>query len=263
MWQLATALSRSLHATNSITLFKRKLIKIFFYKTMGANNSRLPGHVYSYIRTVRGVLTPGHIYSYNRTLKKPTPGHVYSYNTTGYKKSNVLTVASNIDNQEIRRLWSYNSGSGTGKYVFITDNGPDSKSYFVKATGDAEGTTLALTDITFLEIQRRPDPQLFQLQFNKNNQDYYLTASERDVVAVDGANDATSFEVKQLFQPNSAFCVLQSNKKQGTDDLYLSSDGAGNMKLKVWNKPIPPPPDTTAEVDPALLFRVVRPYGMT
>ncbi|XP_028397507.1 uncharacterized protein LOC114521312 isoform X4 [Dendronephthya gigantea] len=237
---------------------------------MGANNSRLPGHVYSYIRTVRGVLTPGHIYSYNRTLKKPTPGHVYSYNTTGYKKSNVLTVASNIDNQEIRRLWSYNSGSGTGKYVFITDNGPGkvlcydySKSYFVKATGDAEGTTLALTDITFLEIQRRPDPQLFQLQFNKNNQDYYLTASERDVVAVDGANDATSFEVKQLFQPNSAFCVLQSNKKQGTDDLYLSSDGAGNMKLKVWNKPIPPPPDTTAEVDPALLFRVVRPYGMT
>ena len=46
------------------------------------------------------------------------------------------------------------------------------------------------------------------------------------------------------------------------DDLFLSSDGAGNMQLKVWNHPVPDPPNTTSEVDPALLFRVVRPLEL-
>ncbi|XP_028397685.1 uncharacterized protein LOC114521430 isoform X2 [Dendronephthya gigantea] len=182
-----------------------------------------------------------------------------------YKSRNTCFDTSiNIDDKGVRRLWSYNSTSGKGKYVFITNTSPSrdsTDSYVVAATADAEGETIPRTDITFHEVQRKPDPQLFQLQFNKNNKKYYLAASESNVVAVDGTDDATSFEVTQLFQPNSAFCVLQSNKKQGTDDLYLSSDGAGNMKLKVWNKPIPGPPDTTAEVDPALLFRAVRPFG--
>ena len=71
--------------------------------------------------------------------------------------------------------------------------------------------------------------------------------------------DATSFQIFQLFPPNAEYFVLQWSKKQDTDVLYLSSDGEGNMKLKVWNQPVPPPPDTTAEVDPALLFRLVRP----
>ena len=66
----------------------------------------------------------------------------------------------------------------------------------------------------------------------------------------------TSFEVMALRSPNQPFVVLRSNKKLGDDDLYLSSDGAGEMKLKVPNQRIRRP---AAEVDPALLFRVVRP----
>ena len=74
---------------------------------------------------------------------------------------------------------------------------------------------------------------------------------------------ATSFRVVHLWRPNAEYVVLQSNMKQGADELYLimSSDGEGNMKLKVWNKPVRDPPDTTAEVDPGLLFRMVRPHG--
>ena len=67
----------------------------------------------------------------------------------------------------------------------------------------------------------------------------------------------------ELWSPNRPYYVLRSNKKVGDDDLYLSSDEAGNLKLKVWNKPVPEPPHTTAEVDPALLFRLVRPYGQS
>ncbi len=56
--------------------------------------------------------------------------------------------------------------------------------------------------------------------------------------------------------------MIESNKSNEKEEkLYLSSDGAGNMKLKVWNAPIPGPPGTTEQVDPALLFRMVRPYG--
>ncbi len=61
----------------------------------------------------------------------------------------------------------------------------------------------------------------------------------------------------ELFQPNRPLIVLRSNKKLGNDDLYLSSDGAGNMRLKVWNNS-GEPPRAEAEVDPALLFRVVK-----
>ena len=68
-----------------------------------------------------------------------------------------------------------------------------------------------------------------------------------------------------LLGVNEPYYVLRSNKSTGTDAqgnelyLYLSSDGAGNMKMKLWNKPVPDPPGTTGEVDPALLFRIVRP----
>ena len=65
-----------------------------------------------------------------------------------------------------------------------------------------------------------------------------------------------------LYSPNDSFVVIESNKSdKDSNKLYLSNDGAGNMKLKVWNAPIPGPPHTTDEVDPALLFRMVRPLG--
>jgi hypothetical protein len=50
-------------------------------------------------------------------------------------------------------------------------------------------------------------------------------------------------------------------RPERSSGLYLSSDRAGEMKLKHWNSPIPGPPVTTDEVDPALLFRLVRPPG--
>jgi hypothetical protein len=64
-----------------------------------------------------------------------------------------------------------------------------------------------------------------------------------------------------LYAPNDTFIVLQADKNSGKDELYLSSNGAGKMKLKRWNSPIPGPPRTVDEVDPALLFRLVRPRG--
>ena len=67
------------------------------------------------------------------------------------------------------------------------------------------------------------------------------------------------FQLFSLFTPNDYYIVLQANETSGNDTLYLSSNGAGYMKLKIWNKPIPGPPRTTDEVDPALLFRLVRP----
>ncbi len=65
----------------------------------------------------------------------------------------------------------------------------------------------------------------------------------------------------ELFSPNDSYVVIESNESSGNNKLYLSSDGAGKMKLKVWNEPIPGPPRTTDQVDPALLFRIVRPFG--
>ena len=126
---------------------------------------------------------------------------------------------------------------------------------------------MPLTDIKFNQTQ--PIPQMFQLSFQKNDTWYtaqaadtsaLLTASSELVLTDEDTSD-TSFEVIHLFSPNRPYIVLRSNKKQGEEHLYLSSDGAGNLRLKVWNKPIPLPPITTAEVDPALLFRLVRPLG--
>jgi hypothetical protein len=74
-------------------------------------------------------------------------------------------------------------------------------------------------------------------------------------------DSGTIFLFYSLRAPNDLYFVLQANVSSGGDDLYLSSNGAGNMKLKVWNSPIPGPPRTTEEVDPALLFRLVRPLG--
>ncbi|XP_028397746.1 uncharacterized protein LOC114521479 [Dendronephthya gigantea] len=289
---------------------------------MGANNSRLPGRVYSYIRTLEKLTPVGSsIDSYNKTLEKPTPGHVYSYNRTlekptpvgssidSYNRtlekptpgsicSHIMTSYETrnfdgaIDDQDKHRLWAYNSGSAIekynsgsaiGKYVIITDKSPpdhNSTSYIVEATGDDEGENEDLTKITFLKADGKKHmypPYWFQLQLEKKDQKYYLAASEKDVVAFVGAKDATLFRVIELFSPNEAFCVLQSNKKtevevEGTDEkkkkkkkkvyLYLSSDRVGNLKLKIWNEPAPYPPHTSAHVDPALLFRVVRPCNL-
>ena len=78
-------------------------------------------------------------------------------------------------------------------------------------------------------------------------------------------NQNILFEVICLFDPNKPYFVLRSNTKS-TDNqwLYLSSNGAGDMRLKPWNLPAArDPPEASAEVDPALLFRVVRPLGET
>ena len=63
----------------------------------------------------------------------------------------------------------------------------------------------------------------------------------------------------EFWSPNSPYVALRSNQQQDGHNLFLSSNGAGNMKLKRWNNPVPESPFTTPEVDPALLFRVVRP----
>ncbi|CAB4007474.1 Hypothetical predicted protein [Paramuricea clavata] len=161
-----------------------------------------------------------------------------------------------IGDGDIRRLWSYNSTSG-GKYVYMTNDtvtAPGgSQAYVVAATGEAEGTTMPLTDIRFDQTQ--PIPLMFELKFKKDNAWYAVHASHTDVTASQ-MTDGTSFEVMALRSPNQPFVVLRSNKKLGKDDLFLSSDGAGKMKLKVSNQRIR---RRAPEVDPALLFRVVRP----
>jgi hypothetical protein len=75
----------------------------------------------------------------------------------------------------------------------------------------------------------------------------------------DPPTDTTMFGVIQFWSPNSPYVALRSDQQHGGHNLYLSSNGGGHMKLKRWNKPIPESPFTTPEVDPALLFRVVRP----
>ncbi|CAB3992177.1 Hypothetical predicted protein [Paramuricea clavata] len=148
-----------------------------------------------------------------------------------------------IDDDDIRRLWSYNSTAG-GRYVYMTNN-------------TARG---ALTDIRFdLPPSSNHFQPKFQLKFKKDNTWYSVNASEYSVTASEVTD--TSFEVIKLYSPNKGLVVLRSNKKLDDDDLFLSSNGAGYMQLKVWNKPVRCPPRTTSEVDPALLFRVVRPLG--
>ena len=70
------------------------------------------------------------------------------------------------------------------------------------------------------------------------------------------------FMLISLHSPNDSYVVVQAKKNAENDPpLYLSSNGAGNMKLKAWKSPIPGPPRTTDEVDPALSFRLVKPVG--
>ena len=59
----------------------------------------------------------------------------------------------------------------------------------------------------------------------------------------------------QLWYPNSAYVVLRTNGNETANNkfLYLSSDAAGKMKLKASGDV------HTPEVEPALLFRVVKP----
>ena len=77
------------------------------------------------------------------------------------------------------------------------------------------------------------------------------------------SNSDTWFKVKELLSPNQPCVVLQSNKKDKNGPLYLSSDGAGNMKLKRGNlEGVKYMDDKDLyDVDPALLFRVVRIIG--
>ena len=72
-------------------------------------------------------------------------------------------------------------------------------------------------------------------------------------------NNGTWFKKIELLSPNQPCIVLQSvTKGENEEPLYLSSDGAGNMKLKHGNLEDLDEKDLY-EVDPALLFRVVRP----
>ena len=140
----------------------------------------------------------------------------------------------------------------------------DDQAYFVRATGDAGGTDP--TEIRFHQVT--PFSPTYFLKFEKAGLSYNVctSASANSIIGSTEAElSATdiSFRVWDLFHPNSGYVVLESSEKIGEDSLYLSSDGAGNMKLIRWNKPIPGPPDTTEEVDPALLFRVVRPFGQS
>lgn len=163
-----------------------------------------------------------------------------------------------IGHGSTRRLWAYNSTSGPGKYVHMIPPTVD-ETCCVKATGRAEGTTMPFTDIRFYEVS--PLPQMFALQFKEGSDWYTVNASNNSVIAATNISphNATTFTLLELWFPNEPYCVLQSNVTQGEDKLYLSSDGSGHLKLKTWNKPVVGPPDTTADVDPALLFRVVRP----
>ena len=63
------------------------------------------------------------------------------------------------------------------------------------------------------------------------------------------------FEVLQCWNPNSAYVVLRTNGNE-TAKLYLSSDAAGKMKLKASED------EHTPEIEPALLFRVVKPQKL-
>ncbi|CAB4018239.1 Hypothetical predicted protein [Paramuricea clavata] len=158
---------------------------------------------------------------------------------------------------ETLRLWSYNSTSSSGKYVYMTNiTAPNNGEIFiVKATGKAEGITLPFTNIKFHVVKQNPH-KLFSLQFTKNEIWHTVSASKNGVTAYKDA--PTWFRVLELYSPNRPYVVFESSEKnEDGDKLYLSSDGSGDMKLKVWNKSVREPPRTTGEVDPALLFRVI------
>ncbi|CAB4012598.1 Hypothetical predicted protein [Paramuricea clavata] len=103
---------------------------------------------------------------------------------------------------------------------------------------------------------------MFELRFEKEGKWYPVNATESGVTAskfTDPPTDTTVFGVIQFWSPNTPYVALRSNQQHDGHNLFLSSNGAGYMKLKRWNKPVPESPFTTPQVDPALLFRVVRP----
>ena len=75
---------------------------------------------------------------------------------------------------------------------------------------------------------------------------------------------AALFTYSELDPPNQPYIVFQCTNITVGDDhdvAYLSSDGAGKMKLKRWNLTGEErrPPKAGELIDPALLFRVVKP----
>ncbi|CAB4030680.1 Hypothetical predicted protein [Paramuricea clavata] len=93
------------------------------------------------------------------------------------------------------------------------------------------------------------------MKFHQNIADYTVSASQDSVTASQNNNGATIFHRFDLRVPNKPYVVLKSTSGK---NLYLSSDGAGNLKLKSWNLPKRSPPGASKYVDPAFLFRLVK-----
>ena len=168
-----------------------------------------------------------------------------------------------------RQLWSVGSTSG-GKYVSVkTADMENQLPCTVTATGEEDSQS----DVVKIKCVKLVDPDeiaktvqsWFYLKFSDGENDWTVTASKRPgegVTASKLTTNGTPFRFMSLFSPNDSYLVLKSDKKNDEGDpLYLSSNGAGKMKLKVWNSPAPGPPRTSDEVDPALLFRLVLPLG--
>ncbi|CAB4005998.1 Hypothetical predicted protein [Paramuricea clavata] len=125
----------------------------------------------------------------------------------------------------------------------------------VEATAEAEGSTLTLTDIQW--DKQSVFQELYILRFEVDGGYYTISASDQSVTASQGTDGGTIFHRFRLSSPNKPYFVLKSTTG---DDLYLSSDGAGKMKLKSWNLPEGrSPPGASGKIDPAFLFRLVRP----
>ena len=187
-----------------------------------------------------------------------------------------------------RLLWSIGSTSG-GKYVSVKKGDMETESEVtVTAKGESDDTSGDMaskstidvtgsgesdndTDIVKIkfvkyicsENMKKTVQPWFYLKFSSASKVYTVSASKDWVKASDQKNTSgTLFQIFSLYSPNDSYVVVQSDQKNDDGNpLYLSSNGAGNMKLKVWNSPIPGPPHTTDQVDPALLFRLVRPFG--
>ncbi|XP_028409332.1 uncharacterized protein LOC114531933 [Dendronephthya gigantea] len=173
-----------------------------------------------------------------------------------------------IKNGEVLRLWSYNSASG-GRFVSITEakatsSTQDSTNYVVAATQEQQPSS----EIKF--IKTHEFAEIFKMQFQKNDGfKYTLNASQDGSITAAEIADSDSvaqFTYYELDPPNQPYVVLPSTNRSTTAadgkiyDLYLSSDGAGNMSLKRWNLSSNAlPPKATALIDPSLLFRVVKP----
>ena len=168
----------------------------------------------------------------------------------------------------IRQLWSVASTTG-GKYVSVktADMGAQKLPLNVTATGEADSQSDAINIkcVKFLDPVSDPKRTVqpwFYLKFFNGQNEYTVSASENGVKASDMTNPGTLFRFVSLRSSDESYLVFQSDQNNADGNpLYLSSNGAGNMKLKVWNSPVPDPPYTSDEVDPALLFRLVHPLG--